>query len=205
MTGPQVDPSHYEWAEYTNRARWISYWHQIRLTLESGGRSALIVGAGDGLVATILEAKGVRAASLDIDGTRGPTMLGSVLQIPARDAGFDVVLACQVLEHLPFDDFPAALAEVRRVARRRFVVSLPQRGRAWQVRVKPPVMRERRIGGNLRPRTRHTFDGQHHWEVDPQHPVEVIRTLVQAGGRPVTVFQDPEDSYRRFFSADVDR
>jgi ubiquinone/menaquinone biosynthesis C-methylase UbiE len=48
---------------------------------------------------------------------------GSVFRMPFDDAAFDLVLCLEVLEHL--EDPAAALAELRRVARRAVVVSVP--------------------------------------------------------------------------------
>lgn len=44
--------------------------------------------------------------------------------LPATDSGFDAACSVEVLEHLPEPD--AALAEMRRVARRCLIVSVPQ-------------------------------------------------------------------------------
>jgi hypothetical protein len=49
----------------------------------------------------------------------------SVLDLPFADAAFDVVLALDLLEHVPPADRPRAVAELRRVAGRTLIVGCP--------------------------------------------------------------------------------
>lgn len=48
----------------------------------------------------------------------------------ARDLSFlkktyDTVLLCEILEHLPYEDVPRAIAEARRVCRKKILITLP--------------------------------------------------------------------------------
>lgn len=51
--------------------------------------------------------------------------VGSLDALPCRDREFDAVTCMEVLEHLPVDVYPRALAELARVARRYVVISVP--------------------------------------------------------------------------------
>lgn len=57
--------------------------------------------------------------------TRAERVVGSVLHLPFADGSFDVVVALDLLEHLPPDDRPTALRELARVASRRAVIGCP--------------------------------------------------------------------------------
>lgn len=64
------------------------------------------------------------------DGKGFAPLFGDIGRLPFPDDTFDLVLAIEVLEHVPFPEL--ALAELNRVGRRDLVVSVP-RERIWSV------------------------------------------------------------------------
>jgi ubiquinone/menaquinone biosynthesis C-methylase UbiE len=200
----QVAPAHYEWMAYVTRERWLSYWHQIRLVAEIKPRSCAIVGAGDSWVARVLESMGVQIVSIDHSHDLHPSLVGDLRALPLSDAGVDVVLCCQVLEHLPWASVGACLKELGRIASRRAVVSVPQRGRSWSLRARIPYIGEVSRGGTLRARRPFEFDGEHYWEANTiEHSIgDVEAELLRVFGTFET-FIEREDLYRRFYVADL--
>jgi SAM-dependent methyltransferase len=200
----QVAIEHYAFETYATHARWSSFWHQIRDVLAAKPVSCLVIGAGDGIVPAVLRHLGVSVTTLDVDSALEPDLLGDVRALPIDDRAFDVVIASQILEHIPFDDVPRALGELRRVARKRVVISIPQRGRAWEIVVRLPILPKVARGGVLPARTRHSFDGTHHWEVG-------ARGLRRSRFEAVltdhfTVFSTyvvTDNPYHRFYVADL--
>lgn len=51
----QVEKKHYDFENYVNKQRWMSYWYQIKEALTSGCKSFLYIGKGDGIVVAILK------------------------------------------------------------------------------------------------------------------------------------------------------
>lgn len=51
---PQVPKEHY-FEGYDEKARWISYWHQINEVLKTNARTVLEVGIGNGTVSDYLK------------------------------------------------------------------------------------------------------------------------------------------------------
>jgi 2-polyprenyl-6-hydroxyphenyl methylase/3-demethylubiquinone-9 3-methyltransferase len=96
-----------------NRPRVDFYLRQLG---DLHGRLVLDAGCGGGLVARELAAAGATVVGLDRSlGTMGafrPTQ-GRLERLPFADGAFDVVVAADVLEHVP--DLPAAVAELARV------------------------------------------------------------------------------------------
>ena len=99
---------------------------------------ALNIGVGRGGLEAILVKKGVLVSSLDpsekaIDRLRKQYALGDSAKvgfsqaIPFPDCQFDVVVMCEVLEHLTDDILNATLGEVRRVLKQggRFIGTVP--------------------------------------------------------------------------------
>ena len=91
--------------------------------------SVLDVGCGDGYITNALPAA-MRVVGLDVGDVSlrhvmRETRVGEVTALPFADAEFDLVMANDMLEHVPEPEFPRALAEIRRVARRWIVVTVP--------------------------------------------------------------------------------
>lgn len=197
----QVSDGHYDWS-YSDKARWVSYWHQIDEVLSAHPASCLEVGMGSGIVQSALRTAGVALTTVDIDDRLDVDRVGSVTDLPAADDEFDVVLCAQVLEHLPWDQFPIALRELARIARHRVVVSLPQSGRSFKLDIALPLHRDRRwrVVYQTPARTRHEFDGQHYWQVGAagSWPSAVRRIM----NRDFVILREyivPENMYHRFY------
>ena len=94
---------------------------------------ALEVGCGEGVIADRLHRRFGEVVALDLADAglradwrryRGPRFLhASAHQLPFADDQFDLVVAAEVLEHLP--DPAQGLAEMARVSRRHLVLSVP--------------------------------------------------------------------------------
>jgi SAM-dependent methyltransferase len=92
--------------------------------------SILDVGCGDGRITNRLTSLCSKVAG--VDGSREALnhvdverVLGSVDLLPFGDKSFDLVLCCEVLEHLPFGSYPRAVEEVQRVAAKSIIVTVP--------------------------------------------------------------------------------
>lgn len=122
---PEVTTEHYTSRAYNSKERICSFWHQVDEVHEMGAADVLEIGPGSGMVTDWLRQAGVIVKTMDLDARLKPDVVGSVTDIPLRDNSIDAVLCCQVLEHLPFDQAEAALAEIGRVAHLGAVISLP--------------------------------------------------------------------------------
>jgi ubiquinone/menaquinone biosynthesis C-methylase UbiE len=95
---------------------------------------ALEVGCGEGVIADKLQRRFGEVVALDLPdaglradwrGYDGPRFLhASAHELPFADDQFDLVVAAEVLEHLP--DPEQGLRELARVGRRHLVVSVPR-------------------------------------------------------------------------------
>ncbi len=135
---PPARPYYAPFGHYFTGGRVNSYAHQIKAALEQKPASILEVGKGSGMVAAALRTLGIKVTTLDIQRDLEPDVVGSVTAIPLPGAAFDVTLCCQVLEHLPFEDFSCALVELRRVTTGALVLSLPDDSRYYSVDARLP-------------------------------------------------------------------
>lgn len=98
------------------------------------GGKTLDFGCGRGNLVSTLVARGIDAHGIEIDRSAIRTHLlphvadritlyDGTFPLPYENAAFDTVTAVEVIEHVP--DFEAAVAEIRRVCRSRFVMTVP--------------------------------------------------------------------------------
>jgi ubiquinone/menaquinone biosynthesis C-methylase UbiE len=67
----------------------------------------------------------VNIKNCDIDADLRPDIVSDVRALPIENNKFDLVVAYEILEHLPFDDFKKALEELKRVSKEKVIISLP--------------------------------------------------------------------------------
>lgn len=176
---------HYSEEGYDTKGRFMSYWHQASEILALKPAGVLEAGIGNGFLSDYLRKRGLKVTTLDIDAGLKPDISGSVLKMPVADASFDVVGCFEVLEHLPYEDFPRALAEIRRVCRRSAVLSLPDHSAVYRLDVELPLLGEiRRLVPHPFPRpVPHVFDGVHYWVIGKaQFPLSRIEAEIRAAG-----------------------
>jgi SAM-dependent methyltransferase len=199
----QVDRSHYDFLSYSHSRRFASYFQQIALILRTGGKSVLEIGTGDGFIKRNLPDGSESVTTIDFDKTLSPDAVADVRSLPFRAAQFDVVCAFQVLEHLPWEEVGTAISEMKRCASVAALVSLPDAGPYVQIRARLPFVGTRQWMLELDRfwRRRHSFDGQHFWEVGTAlHPKELVKKRLEcsmwAVEESIRLFSNP---YHRFY------
>lgn len=197
---PQVASEHYHRLGYDTRERWVSYAYQVWEVLRAEPERCLEVGLGNGTVRDLIRARGVEVVTVDLDPALGPDLVGDARALPCADREFDVVLCAEVLEHLPLEEVPNALRELRRVARRRVVVSIPQTGRYCELAFRVPPWGKVGLMGRLPSWRRWRFDGQHYWEAGARGArLRDIRRMFRVEFRIVREYLLPENAYHRFY------
>ena len=201
--GVQVDADHYT-EDYDALYRWISYWYQVREAKRLRPGHVLEIGVGNGTVSAALSRNGMRLTTLDLDPELGPGICGDVRQLPFADGAFDVVLCAQVLEHLPYNELPALLAEIRRVTCRHAVITLPcSRGGLFIVPTLIGVATTPKLALRL-PLPNwlcRLFIRQHKWEIGRLgYPIRRVREAIKSAGWRIKRELNPFlNTYHHFF------
>ena len=203
--------AHYD-AEYLSHGRAFSIAAQLAAIMELAPRSVLEVGVGTGISAFALRRFGLEVTTLYVQSALAPDLVGDVRAIPTADAAFDVSSCCQVLEHLPLADLPAALRDLRRVTRWRLVLSLPDITRHCDCTLSLPLVGRRGFSFSLPVRepdaawkaARLDTMG-HYWEIGMNGATAagVGAALRHAGFDAVRTFRVREIPWHRFFIADI--
>jgi len=199
----QVDHKHYQDLEYNEKGRFCSYWHQVNETLLLKPETVLEVGTGNGFVNFALKRSGIDIKTVDIDKNLNPDYFGSVLSMPVEDETFDLALCCQVLEHLPYQDFTSALKEINRVVKKNLILSLPDLKRVYRFNLQVPVLGELKLLYSI-PRLKALkweFNGEHYWNISCEgYPLKrIIKDIESAGFRVEKNYCVLEMPWHRFF------
>ncbi len=198
----QVERKHYFGLAYDNKKRFCSYWHQIHEVLSRCPESVLEIGIGNGFVKNYLTNMNLSIMTLDIDPDLHPDIISSVTNIPLSDNSIEIITCCEVLEHLPFEDFGRALREIYRVCKKYAVISLPDVRRVYRIEFRIPKVTivQKLVPLPYIPQPHH-FDGEHHWEIGKRSfPFEKIRKIIsESGFEIIEEYRVMEIPYHHFF------
>ena len=70
---------------------------------------------------------GLDISAFALARVNAPTVLGSASDMPFQDMSYEVVIASELLEHIPEEEYHRSLQEIARVASKWIVVTVPNR------------------------------------------------------------------------------
>lgn len=174
----------YSTRKYNTKDRWLNYWYQIDSVLSFNPKTVLEIGTGSGIVYDALKKLGLSVKNIDIDISLNPDIIGSVDSLPFPDKSFDVALAAEILEHLPFFKFKKSLTEMRRAAKRGAIISLPHSGYTFSFSFKIPFLSWRHIIFKIPHfwKTK-TSTPEHYWEIGMKnYSRKKIKKIIMSSG-----------------------
>jgi len=174
---------------YDNLPRFISYFHQIDLIKQLNPKDILEVGIGNKTVSNYLTQHDFNVKTCDINKTLEPDYTGDIRKLPFKSNLFDLILACEILEHLPWQDFEKSLNELYRVTRKYLIISIPYSSITLELIISIPIIRKiLKINFpviDLFIRVpliflKKSFDGYHYWEMGrKKHSIRKIRNVLK--------------------------
>lgn len=197
----QVNKDAYKFERYANPGRFVSYYYQLAEVLVFKPESVLEIGVGDGVFRDYLKNNtNISYTSVDVADDLHPDVVGSVTKLPFEDSKFDIVCAFEVLEHIPFEQFEKALAELARVSRRAVILSLPHFGPPVKFLLKVPFLPELSFAFKVPFARKHVFNGQHYWEIGKRGcSSQMIRAVLRKYFTVEKEFVPFENQYHHFF------
>jgi len=202
----QIDFKRYMESSYNSFERFVSYACQLQAIESCKPKTILEIGPGNSIVTQHLRTAGYHVTTVDVDPESGSDLVADIRDLPSKDATFDVVVAFQVLEHIPWEDVSGALVELARVSKKNLVISVPQRVTCFECVLKIPFMRTL-IKRNfidlsicIPLKFPKGISKQHHWELDFwQYSRKTFRNILGKVGVVVSEFSPALDKYHRFF------
>lgn len=204
--GVQVDKKHYDFLEYVDANRWNSYYVQIKEILNCNYRNIVLIGAGDGVVPLILKMinPSLDILTVDFDSSLSPDICCDILQLSSKIKDVDCIICCQVLEHLPFDNFNYALAEIYKslIPNGLFIMSLPDSGTEIGIKIDFPRLHIKK--GPFKLCMKHKgfeFNGEHYWEVNSsfEYRNKAVLDRYKHFFSLERCFLVPNNTYHRFY------
>lgn len=118
---------------YFSMPQLCSFAHQLNLIHAMRPTSAIEVGLGNGFVSTYLRRAGVPVITADINPALNPDICAPLGEVRAHiTQPQDLVICCEVLEHMPLDQLNINLDHLRTLGTRLFL-TLPNSARTWGV------------------------------------------------------------------------
>ncbi|RJQ32463.1 methyltransferase domain-containing protein [Candidatus Parcubacteria bacterium] len=188
---------------YITKDRWNNYWYQIdSLKRFRNAKTVLEIGPGNKVVNDMLKKLGFLAKSVDVDKSVSPDYIASAEKIPVDDKSYDLVLAAEIIEHLPFEKVDEVLEEIKRIAKTGAVISLPHSGYTLSLGFKVPLIKWK-FGILKIPHfwRRKTSTEEHFWELGLRnYPVRKFKKILKkAGFKIINNFIGHDDPSHIFF------
>jgi SAM-dependent methyltransferase len=150
-----------------------SFVHQIYDIHQLRPKSILEIGLGNGFTSTFLKRAGYEVVTADINPALEPDICCPLSELPSHLAGksFDLVVCCEVLEHMPFEEFEPNLKMLRALGERLYL-TLPNNkallGIGWLPRL-PRFSNAEASSLYLQVPIKKPLQPMHYWEVGSLH------------------------------------
>ena len=203
----QVRKDHYDSCKYDTLLRFISYYEQIHLSRNLQPQSILEVGIGNGTVNTYLQHHGWSVKTCDFDAALEPDYTADIRDLSEIHEQFDLVLACEILEQIPWEDVPKAVRELLRISRRHVIISVPYPTASFECILRFPLIRKFLKKDILRlfyrlPVTLPKVQkgGEHYWELGRMGTrLRDLRNILKQQSTILKEVRPPLDAYHYFF------
>ncbi|NDY74430.1 hypothetical protein DO021_21370 [Desulfobacter hydrogenophilus] len=191
----QVKSEHYQ-KNYITADRFQLYNSIVQACLKYECNEILEIGIGQGIVSHTLKFVGKKMYCADFDLNLNPDVSMDIRQLPFKNDSFDMIIASQVLEHIPFGDFKKSLVELRDCSKKYVIISVPYNQHFLSFRIDLKINKYLRFRGQLNrflkrifpaniylglPQThRHfKFDGEHYWEIGyKEFPLIKVKNVI---------------------------
>ena len=109
-----------------SKEHWLSYWHQIKLMLESlEPKDSLIeLGIGSGFTSNYLRSKNIDVLTVDIDKKKSPDIVSDAISFKPNK-NYDHFCAFEVFEHMKFEEMENVLNNIKSKIDKNIFISVP--------------------------------------------------------------------------------
>lgn len=190
----------YDFNQYIKKDRFMSYFYQLKIIYQIMPKKVLEIGPGFNFIKKVIN-NDMDYITLDNNKNLSPDIHGSLLEIPLPDNSIDLILCCQVLEHLPFSNFEKALDEFHRITKKNILISLPYAGYYLNIIFNISFLKEKSLSIFI-PKffKKHNFNGQHYWEIGKKsYSLKKITNILKKKFKIIKQLHPIENKYHIFF------
>lgn len=147
----------------------FSFAQQIHDIHNMKPENILEIGIGNGFTSTYMKRAGFNVTTVDINPELQPDICCPIDELPSyiKESRFDLVVCCEVLEHMPFEEFEKNIAIINSIGNRLYM-TLPNHkkvfGFAGIIRI--PKFPEVFIKKQFEMKNENPLSVEHFWEVD---------------------------------------
>jgi ubiquinone/menaquinone biosynthesis C-methylase UbiE len=205
----QVKRDIYFGRKYFTRARFVGYYTQLNLAISVKPVSILEVGLGDCTVSDYLRRAGYLITTCDFDKNLNPDVVADIRKLPFNDNSFDLVIACEVIEHVPFDDFEKIISELNRISKKNVLISFPYNRNFFEIELCIKNFFLKRIDkcvhfgiylNNFFKKIDFDKNGQHYWEIGTKgYPLKIFTNIIEEKFNVIKSFSPYGDGSHFYF------
>lgn len=155
--------------QYFAMSQLASFAHQLNYIHFMRPKSVIEIGIGNGFVSSFLRRSGIPVITADINPALMPDIVAPLAEVKSRlIEPQDLVVCCEVLEHMPLDELDANLDHLKSFGNRLFL-TLPSARKTFGFSLfsRLPKFGTKMIDLNIgTPFKRNLSDSSHFWEVD---------------------------------------
>ena len=153
---------------YFSLPQLCSFAHQLNFIHSMRPASAIEVGVGNGFVSSFLRLSGLHIVTADINLALEPDICAPLSDLGNLvDGPMDLVICCEVLEHMPLEELDTNIEYLRQLGSRLFM-TLPNSRRSWGLasQLSLPKLGFKHVDLNFNfPFRRRLENSPHFWEV----------------------------------------
>jgi len=175
--------------------RSINHWVQAKEVTEASpdGQSVLEIGPRTGHTSWLLKLWGHEVTTVDIDQNLNPDIVANIKQLDLDRNSYDIVLAAEILEHLPYEDFGPILEKLREISKQAVVITLPAPLVGISLLANIAGVEPFGFTLGIPYFKKHLFDGQHHWELGKRgYSLRRIKETIKSSGLKITKCYRPK-------------
>lgn len=154
---------------YFSLQQLCSFAHQIHDIYKLKPTSILEIGIGNGFTSTYLKKAGFEVLTVDINQKLNPDICSPIDSMHSYldNKSFDLVVCCEVLEHMPFDRFEESIRIFKGLSKRLYL-TLPNYNTSYGFGgfIKFPKIEKTITSFILQRRRKRLLDPEHFWEVN---------------------------------------
>ena len=109
-----------------SKEHWLSYWHQLKLMLESleAKDSMIELGIGSGFTSNYLRSKNIDVLTVDIDKNKSPDIVSDAISFKPNK-NYEHFCAFEVFEHMKFEEMENVLKNIKSKIDKNIFISVP--------------------------------------------------------------------------------